>query len=87
MAPYTTITVGNSLQNRTCDKLTYFYNLNRVQCFICQLYTNDNTTNNNIIINYPLFNNDLGPGYPYDQLFNFAYASDSIDGKLEGIKR
>ena len=34
-----------------------------------------------------MYNNDLGPGYPYDQLFNFAYASDAVHGQLEGIRR
>ncbi len=58
----------------------------KIQTFICEMYTNDNTTNNNIRIDYPIFSNMLGPGFPYDQVFTYAYASD-IDGSLEAIRR
>ena len=36
---------------------------------------------------YPLFDNYLGPGYPYDQVFSFAYASDSVTGDLQGFRK
>ena len=51
------------------------------------MYTNDNTTNNNIRIDYPIFSNMLGPGFPYDQIFTYAYASDVVDCSLEAIRR
>jgi hypothetical protein len=53
---------------------------------VCQLYTNDNTSNNNIRIEYPLYTVPLGPGFPYDQVFTYGYAS-NVDGRLEGVKR
>lgn len=86
LADYTTIIVGNTLRNRTCEKLGYHYAAKKVQVFVCQLYTNDNTTNNNIRIEYPIFTNQLGPGFPYDQVFTYGYSSD-IDGSLQAIKR
>lgn len=72
---------GNTLRNRSCDKFNYYYNYIKYQTFVCQLYTNDNTTNNNIRIDYPIYNNLIGPGFPYDQVFTYGYASD-IDGSL-----
>ena len=50
------------------------------------MYTNDNTTNNNIWIDYPIYSNMLGAGFPYDQVFTYAYASD-VDGSLEAIRK
>jgi hypothetical protein len=67
--------------------LNYFYLNKKIQSIICQIFTNDNTTNNNIRINYPLFDNYLGPGYPYDQVFSFGYSSDSVTGDLQGFRK
>jgi hypothetical protein len=50
------------------------------------MYTNDNTTNNNIRIDYPIYSNMFGAGFPYDQVFTYAYASD-LDGSLEAIRK
>ena len=60
--------------------------MKKLQTFMCEMYGNDNTTNNNIRIDYPIFSNMLGPGFPYDQVFTYAYASD-VDGSLEAIRR
>jgi hypothetical protein len=66
LMPSTVIIVGNTILNRTCNMFTYFYNQQMLQTFVCMLYGNSNSTINNIQINYPIFSNNLGPGYPFN---------------------
>ncbi len=50
------------------------------------MFSNLNNTNNDILIQYPYFQkNSIGPGYPFDLVFAYAYA-DQVTGKIEGFR-
>lgn len=82
--PYTTMIVGSSIKNSSCITFNYNYQGNPIQVGHCYMFTNDNSTDNQINIYYPLYATWLGSGLPYQDIFAYVYSGD--DGTLQAFR-
>jgi hypothetical protein len=76
--------VGTPIKNTSCIDFSYSFQGKIIQIGHCYMFSNDNSTNNQITIYYPLYPPWLGSSLPFQDIFAYAYSGEN--GGLQAFR-